>query len=621
MKQNFKIGKIFLFIVALFCAFFDCEIGFCNGRSSSQKDTPKGGVISPDLNNYNTPSLPYNAGDTVECKVAEHDEAIRNLKKKLEQQTGEIEKLNTGVNDQQIRSVVNQQVGEITKLKSELRQQIRDVAKFKTEVNNQHAAINQQVEKVVNQQINETAKLKSELERQTNEIAQLKVEIDDQQTANITSQQVNEMIKLKKELEQQVKEVAKLKTEVNNQQTAVNQQAKSVANQQINEAAKLKSELERQTDEITRLKAEVNNPQTKSMLSQQANETTKLKGELEQQVKEVAKLKTEVNNQQTAMNQQFKNMANQQNDVVVKLQTELSEKLEIAQQQLKDMQSQLDEMMTNSQSKMVEPVIKMQTKTAVVEYLPIDISDSIFDSTVVAMKNVDNFNIESKYLNVKVGFDYNFQLKKSEKDDFNKYVILNPKFFGTDNIYFSIFNYHNFLKNRHINSEDFKKNYYTLYAKSNIGGINSIYFGASVGYIPFEDVMDNSYENFKKYMLFASLSTDFDLMLFSNGLHFSNLLTLDFNLLRSDYLVNSNKSNEYIKVKDGILLNYEVGSLTDLFVGVDFGVYTMHRKFRKSIGLTKNTECNLITGIKFEFGSINVSLGNRGVGLGLSMNY
>lgn len=384
---------------------------------------------------------------------------------------------------------------------------------------------------------------------------------------------------------------------------------------------KLQTRLEQQTDEITKLKAEINDQQAKNITHQQVNGMIQLKNELKQQVEEVAKLKNDINNQRVVMNQQVENMANQQNDVVVKLQTELSEKLEIAQQQLKDMQSQLDEMMTNSQLKMVEPVIKMRTKTAVIEYLPIDISDGIFDSTVVAMKNVDNFNIESKYLNVKVGFDYNFQLKKSEKDDFNKYVILNPKFFGTDNIYFSIFNYHNFLKNRHTNSEDFKKNYYTLYAKSNIGGINSIYFGASVGYIPFEDVMDNSYENFKKYMLFASLSTDFDLMLFDNSVYFSNLLTLDFNLLRSNYLVNSNKSNEYIKIKEGILLNYKIDGLTDLFAGVDFGVYTMHKKFRKNIGLNKNTECNLITGIKFEFGSINVSLGNRGVGLGLGMNY
>lgn len=264
--------------------------------------------------------------------------------------------------------------------------------------------------------------------------------------------------------------------------------------------------------------------------------------------------------------------------------------------------------------------IKVVTTTEDV-YLPIDISNSIFDSTIVAMKNIDNFNVENEYFGIKVGFDYDFRLKKNEENDFNKYIILNPKLLGTDNIYFSIFNYHDFLKNKHTNSEDFKKNYYTLYAKSNIDGINSVYFGASIGYIPFKGVIDDSDKNFKKYMLFASLNTDFSLMLLGSSINFSNLLTLDFNLLRSDYLVNSNKSNEYIKIKDGMLLNYEISGLTGLFVGVDFGVYTMHREFRKNIGLNKNTECNLITGIKFEFGSINVSLGNRGVGLGLSMNY
>lgn len=541
MKQSFKIGKIFLFIIVSVCVFFNYEIGLCNGGgSSSQKDTPKGGVISPSFKNFNTPSFPENAGESVECKLAEHDETIKKLEEKLKQQTGEIVKLRTEVNDRQIKGVVNQQVSEITKLKSELKQQIRDVAKFKTEVNNQHVAINQQVENVVNQQINETAKLKSELERQTDEIAQLKAEIDDQQVKNIANQQASEMIKLKNELEQQVKEVAKLKNEINNQQVAMNQQAE--------------------------------------------------------------------------------NVVNQQNDLATKLQAELNAKLAATQQQLEDMQLQLDEI-TNSQSEVTVAPKMVQTKTAVIEYLPIDISGGIFDSTFVAMKNVDDFNMESEHLNFKVGFNYNIYLKKNEGDDFNKYIILNPKFFGVDNVYFSIFNYHNFLKNKHTNSEDFKKNYYTLYAKSNIDEINSVYFGGSVGYIPFKSAIDDSDKNFKKYMLFVSLNTDFDLMLFNNSLHFSNLLTLDFNLLRSNYLVNSNKSNEYIKIKEGILLNYEVDGLTDLFAGVDFSVYTMHRQFRKDIGLNKNTECNLVAGIKFEFGSINISLGNRGIGLGLSMNY
>lgn len=257
--------------------------------------------------------------------------------------------------------------------------------------------------------------------------------------------------------------------------------------------------------------------------------------------------------------------------------------------------------------------MKIQTQS----YSRIDISDSIFDSTFVAIKNIDNFNMENEYLNVKVGFDYTGYLKKGERSDFNKYIILNPKFFGVDNVYFSVFNYHNFLKNKHTNSRDFKKNYYTLYMKSNINEINSVYFGTSVGYIPFKSVVSHSDKDFKKYMLFASLNTDFDLMLFSNNVYFSNLLTLDFNSLKGSY----NKSNEYIKIKDGVLLNYEIDGLTDLFAGVDFSVYTMHKKFRKNIGLNKNTECNLIAGVKFDFGSINVSLGNRGVGLGLSMNY
>ena len=376
---------------------------------------------------------------------------------------------------------------------------------------------------------------------------------------------------------------------------------------------KLQTRLEQQTDEITKLKAEIND--------QQAKNITQLKNELKQQVEEVAKLKGEINNQQVAMNQQAENMANQQNDVTARLQAELNARLEETQQQLKDMQSQLDEI-ANGQLKTTATPKMIQTKTVAVKYFPIDISGSIFDSTAVAIKdNLDSFNVENEYFSIGVGFNYNIYLKKDEGDDFNKYIVLNPKFFGVDNIYFSIFNYHNFLKNEHTNSEDFKKNYYTLYTKSDIDGINSVYFGASIGYIPFKSVIDNSDKNFKKYMLFVSLNTDLDLMLFNNSVYFSNLLTLDLNLLRSSYLVNSNKSNEYIKIKEGMLLNYEIDGLTDLFIGVDFGVYTMHKQFRKDIGLNKNTECNLVTGIKFEFGSINISLGNRGVGLGLNMNY
>lgn len=537
MKRNSKIGKIFLFIIALFCVFFNCEMGFCNGRSNAPKY-----IRSPEFDdNDSTPIFPENVDDTVEYKVVEHDEMIKEL------QTG--------------------------------------------------------------------------LKQQTDEIARLKTEIDDQQAKNMVHQQADEMMKLKNELKQQVEEVAKLKSEINNQHIVINQQVENVANQQINETAKLRSELEQQTDEIVRLKAEIDSQQAKNIVNQQADEMIRLRNELEQQVKEVAKLKNEINNQQVAMNQQAESAANRQNDVAAKLQAELNARLEATQQQLKDMQSQLDEI-ANSQPKTTATSKMIQAKNAVVKYFPIDISGSIFDSTVVTMKdNLDCFNVENEYFGIKVGFDYNFYLKKSEKDDFNKYIVINPKFFGTDNIYFSVFNYHNFLKSKHTNSEDFKKNYYTLYTKSNIDEINSVYFGGSVGYIPFKSVIDDSDKNFKKYMLFASLNTDFDLMLFNNNIHFSNLLTLDFNLLRSDYLVNSNKSNEYIKIKEGILLNYEIDSLTDLFAGVDFGVYTMHRQFRRNIGLNKNTECNLITGIKFEFGSINISLGNRGVGLGLSMNY
>ena len=337
--------------------------------------------------------------------------------------------------------------------------------------------------------------------------------------------------------------------------------------------------------------------ETQQSDSGQDDETSALKQEVEQQ--------DQKNIEDNGDNQQSKQV-----DLDQEKETDTS-KQEVEQQ---DQESVEDDDQRGKQVKVVTTIKNV--------YSPIDISGSIFDSTAVAIKDdLDSFNVENEYFGIKVGFDYNFYLKKNESDDFNKYIVLNPKFFGVDNIYFSIFNYHNFLRNKHTNSEDFKKNYYTLYTKSNIDEINSVYFGASVGYIPFKSVIDDSDKNFKKYMLFVSLNTDFDLMLFNNSVYFSNLLTLDFNLLRSNYLVNSNKSNEYIKIKEGMLLNYEIDSLTDLFVGVDFSVYTMHKKFRKNIGLNKNTECNLVTGIKFEFGSINISLGNRGVGLGLSMSY
>ncbi len=337
--------------------------------------------------------------------------------------------------------------------------------------------------------------------------------------------------------------------------------------------------------------------ETQQSDSGQDDETSALKQEVEQQ--------DQKNIEDNGGNQQSKQVDLDQEKEID------NSKQEVEQQ---DQESVEDDDQRGKQVKVVTTIKNV--------YSPIDISGSIFDSTAVAIKDdLDSFNVENEYFGIKVGFDYNFYLKKNESDDFNKYIVLNPKFFGVDNIYFSIFNYHNFLRNKHTNSEDFKKNYYTLYTKSNIDEINSVYFGASVGYIPFKSVIDDSDKNFKKYMLFVSLNTDFDLMLFNNSVYFSNLLTLDFNLLRSNYLVNSNKSNEYIKIKEGMLLNYEIDSLTDLFVGVDFSVYTMHKKFRKNIGLNKNTECNLVTGIKFEFGSINISLGNRGVGLGLSMSY
>lgn len=256
---------------------------------------------------------------------------------------------------------------------------------------------------------------------------------------------------------------------------------------------------------------------------------------------------------------------------------------------------------------------------------PIDISYGIFDSIDLIMKSNDDFNIENDYFNVKLGFNYTSYLRNGEKDDFNKYIFLNPKFLGVDNIYFSVFNYHNLFRNKYINREDFRKNYYTMYTKINVDELNDVNVGASFGYIPFNkninQTKNNKAGNFKKYTLFSSLNTKFDLELFNNDVSLNNLLAFDFNLLKSNYKVNKKRSNSYIKVKDAVLLNYDIDGFLNLFTGIDFSLYNRNKHFRKSVGLSKTFECNFVTGVKFDYGSFNISIGNRGIGLGLNVIY
>lgn len=253
----------------------------------------------------------------------------------------------------------------------------------------------------------------------------------------------------------------------------------------------------------------------------------------------------------------------------------------------------------------------------------IDISSSILDSNDFIYFG-DNYNIEGDNVNIKLGFNYTDNTKHSISNNFNKYIVFNPQIEGFNNLYFSVVNYYDLFSKSNVNSMDLRKNYYTLYTKFKLNGISNLYLGFGYGYIPFEkntnEIKNNKKGHFNKYTLFAILNTSIDVEE-AEDTTLINRLGFDINILSSNYRLNEDTSNVYLKLKDSILVNTLVDADTDLFAGLNFGLFNTNREFLKKIGLTDTFEYGITGGVKFEYGTIGISCGNLGFGLNFGINY
>ena len=122
MKQNFKIGKIFLFIIVSVCVFFDCEMSFCGDRFKTPdvlrgSDTDSSSVISF-LPNEGDESTEYE--DTQDSESDQKTEVLIS-KQEAEQQDQKNVEDNDG--NQQSKQVDLDQEKEIDTSKQEVEQQ------------------------------------------------------------------------------------------------------------------------------------------------------------------------------------------------------------------------------------------------------------------------------------------------------------------------------------------------------------------------------------------------------------------------------------------------------------------------------------------------------------------
>lgn len=275
-----------------------------------------------------------------------------------------------------------------------------------------------------------------------------------------------------------------------------------------------------------------------------------------------------------------------------------------------------------------QKVIIAKMKAKLNHRSPIDISKSIIDSReLISLKH-------NKFSSV---FDarYNLKFKKSEKNNFNKVVVIKPIKYV--NIYFSILNYYDIFEKSKIYKNDLLKNYYTIYSKFEFNDANDFYIGFSVGHIPFDENINKSKKNkkghFTKYAMFFNLDTEFKFnedafnlniidKTLIDKLYFSNIFGIDVNNLRSNYQFNIDKSNIYAKINDLFLINYE---LTDyehiVYGGINLGIFSFNETFLKFIGIKDVFDYKFLFGLKIKYLSLGLNCGNNGFGIDFGLNF
>lgn len=218
-----------------------------------------------------------------------------------------------------------------------------------------------------------------------------------------------------------------------------------------------------------------------------------------------------------------------------------------------------------------------------------DNSDLVFSAENRLFKNLDyGFNL------LTIG-----NLDKKKATDLNTAIALKFKKNDEELFYFSIMNYNNFFDNktRKFNSKNLSKNYYSFYKRGVLDDLNTFVYGASFGYLPFEDI------TVSRFMLFFNLYSKFRLsnfgIDFTDRLLFVNIASLNASKLYANKYIHNSKYENYSKFKDLLFIIYKLTDYLDFKNGISYTYELGSTNMLKDLGYRRKNSGKVFTGFEF----------------------
>ena len=218
-----------------------------------------------------------------------------------------------------------------------------------------------------------------------------------------------------------------------------------------------------------------------------------------------------------------------------------------------------------------------------------DNSDLVFNAENKLFKNLDyGFNLFA------IG-----NLDKKKATDLNTSIALKFKKNDEELFYFSIMNYNNFFNNktRKFNSKNLSKNYYSFYKRGVLNDLNTFVYGASFGYLPFEDIIVS------RFMLFFNLYSKFRLsdfgIDFTDRLLFVNIASLNASKLYANKYIHDSKYENYSKFKDLLFIIYKMTDYLDFKNGISYAYELGSTNMLKDLGYRRKNSGKVFTGFEF----------------------
>ena len=218
-----------------------------------------------------------------------------------------------------------------------------------------------------------------------------------------------------------------------------------------------------------------------------------------------------------------------------------------------------------------------------------DNSDLVFNAEHKLFKNIDyGFNL------IAIG-----NLDKKKATDLNTSIALKFKKNDEELFYFSVMNYNNFFNNRmrKFKSDNLSKNYYSFYRRGVLSDLNTFIYGASFGYLPFEDI------TVSRFMLFFNLYSKFKLsnfgIDFADRLLFVNIASLNTSKLYANKYIYKNKHENYSKFKDLLFIIYKLTDYLDFKNGISYAHELGSAKMLRCLGYRRKDSGKVFTGFEF----------------------